>query len=72
MAVISKDVRTATKLDAATSPFLVGTGSAGRCPGVTSGLICANDNEVTFYANLNLSTSCPKIDPPLRRRAARS
>lgn len=44
MQVLTKDVRTAAKLDTATPPFLV-----------------ADDKEVTFYANLNLSTSCPKL-----------
>jgi hypothetical protein len=61
MAVISKDVRTAAKLDASTPPFVTSTGSSGRCPGVASGSLCADENQVTFYANLNLSTSCPKI-----------
>jgi prepilin-type N-terminal cleavage/methylation domain-containing protein len=44
MQVLSKDVRTTTRLDTTTSPFVL-----------------ADDNEVTFYANLNLSTSCPKL-----------
>ncbi|HEY7659642.1 MAG TPA: type II secretion system protein [Actinomycetota bacterium] len=43
MQVITKDVRTAARLSATTSPFLE-----------------ADDESVTFYANLNLSTFCPK------------
>jgi hypothetical protein len=43
MQVITKDVRTAAKLDAGTAPFLV-----------------ADDNTLTFYANIDLTTSCPK------------
>jgi prepilin-type N-terminal cleavage/methylation domain-containing protein len=44
MAVLTKDVRTTTRLDTTTSPFVL-----------------ADDNEVTFYANLNLTTACPKL-----------
>jgi type II secretory pathway pseudopilin PulG len=51
MAVITKDIRTAAKLDSATPPFLLSAD-----PDVT----LADDNEVTFYANLNLTTPCPK------------
>ena len=43
MAVTSKDIRTAARLSATTSPFLL-----------------ADDNEVTFYANLHMDTECPK------------
>ncbi len=43
MQVLTKDVRTTTRLDTTTSPFIL-----------------ADDNEVTFYANLNLTTACPK------------
>lgn len=43
MQVVSKDVRTTTRLDTTTSPFVL-----------------ADDFEVTFYANLNLTTACPK------------
>lgn len=54
MQVMSRDIRTAAKLDATTSPFIVDTGS----PTFT----LAGDNEVWFYANLNPSytTACPK------------
>jgi prepilin-type N-terminal cleavage/methylation domain-containing protein len=44
MQVLTKDVRTTTRLDTTTSPFVL-----------------ADDNEVTFYANLNLTTACPKL-----------
>jgi prepilin-type N-terminal cleavage/methylation domain-containing protein len=44
MQVLTKDVRTTTRLETTTSPFVL-----------------ADDNEVTFYANLNLSTACPKL-----------
>lgn len=52
MQVITKDIRTAAKLNAATSPF----------PDMTplDGTTVADDNEVIFYANLNQSTACPK------------
>ncbi|MEW6059942.1 MAG: hypothetical protein AB1551_07385 [Actinomycetota bacterium] len=53
MAVMSKDIRTATKLDAATPPFVVSSGDPM--------VLLADDNELTFYANLNMTTSCPKI-----------
>jgi hypothetical protein len=43
MAVMTKDIRTATRLTAGTSPFLVG-----------------QDEEVTFYANLNNVTGGPR------------
>lgn len=43
MQVVTKDVRTAVRLDTTTAPF-----------------ITADDNEVLFYANLNLTTACPK------------
>lgn len=52
MQVMSKDIRTAAKLDATTSPFVVNTGS----PTFT----LADNNEVWLYANLNLTTACPK------------
>lgn len=52
MQVITKDVRTAAKLDATTSPFIVNTSN----PTMT----LADDNEVWFYANLDLTTACPK------------
>lgn len=44
MQVLTKDIRTAARLDATSSPFLL-----------------ADDEEVLFYANLNLSTTCPKL-----------
>lgn len=44
MQVLTKDVRTTTRLDTTTSPFVL-----------------ADDNHVTFYANLNLTTACPKL-----------
>jgi prepilin-type N-terminal cleavage/methylation domain-containing protein len=43
MQVVTKDIRTAVRMDTTVAPFLV-----------------ADDNEVTFYANLNLTTACPK------------
>lgn len=53
MQVITKDIRTAAKLSAATPPF----------PDVSpyDGITMADDNEVVFFANLNQSTQCPKI-----------
>lgn len=51
MAVLSKDIRTAAKLDAGTPPFVLSAD-----PAVT----LADDNEMTFYANLNMTTPCPK------------
>ena len=35
--------------------------TAVRLSSTTSPFIKADDNEVMFYANLNLSTACPKI-----------
>jgi len=52
MAVMTKDVRTAAKLDASLSPFV---------PSADPDVALADDNEVTFYANLNMTTSCPKV-----------
>jgi type II secretory pathway pseudopilin PulG len=43
MATVSRDIRTAARISATSSPFVL-----------------ADDRELTFYANLNLSTSCPK------------
>lgn len=43
MAVTTKDLRTATRLTAGTSPFAVG-----------------QDNDITFYANLNNTTGGPR------------
>ncbi|GEM_PF-1345446 len=51
MDVLTKDIRTAAKLDASTPPFVVSSDPS---------YVLADDNEVTFYANLDLSTSCPK------------
>lgn len=53
MEVISKDIRTATKLTVTGSPFLPD-------PAYPTTKVLADDNSVTFYANLNLSTTCPK------------
>lgn len=52
MQVITKDIRTAAKLDAATPPFLTDP--------LNPALVLADDDEVTFYANLNQTTTCPK------------
>lgn len=43
MATVSRDIRTAARISATSSPFLL-----------------ADDRELTFYANLTLTTSCPK------------
>jgi type II secretory pathway pseudopilin PulG len=43
MATVSRDIRTAARISATSSPFVL-----------------ADDRELTFYANLALSTSCPK------------
>jgi prepilin-type N-terminal cleavage/methylation domain-containing protein len=51
--VISKDIRTATKLTVTGSPFLPD-------PAHPTTYVLADDNAVTFYANLNLSSTCPK------------
>jgi prepilin-type N-terminal cleavage/methylation domain-containing protein len=53
MQVITKDIRTAAKLSAATPPF----------PDVSpyDGITKADDNEIVFFANLNQSSQCPKI-----------
>jgi prepilin-type N-terminal cleavage/methylation domain-containing protein len=55
MEVISKDIRTAAKLTVTGSPFLPD-------PAQPTTYVLADDNSVTFYANLNLggSTTCPK------------
>jgi prepilin-type N-terminal cleavage/methylation domain-containing protein len=57
MQVITKDVRTAAKLDATTSPFPDGPAGVYSIDGVTR----ADDNELVFLANLNQSTPCPKL-----------
>ncbi len=59
MQVITKDVRTAAKLNAATSPFpdvIPGVGNQSA-----DGVTRAGNREVAFLANLNLSTPCPKL-----------
>ncbi len=53
MQVITKDIRTAAKLSASTAPF------PDTAP--TDGVTQANDNELVFYANLNLTSACPKM-----------
>jgi type II secretory pathway pseudopilin PulG len=53
MSVMTKDVRTAAKLDASHSPFLV----SATDPNVA----LADDNELTFYANLNMTSPCPRV-----------
>ncbi len=55
MQVLTKDIRTAAKLTATDPPFLL------EDPGNPGGPTLADDNEMTFYANLNLTTSCPKV-----------
>jgi prepilin-type N-terminal cleavage/methylation domain-containing protein len=52
MAVMTKDIRTAAKLDASGAPFV---------PSADPDVALADDNEITFYANLNMTTSCPKV-----------
>jgi prepilin-type N-terminal cleavage/methylation domain-containing protein len=53
MQVVSKDVRTAVRLSSTSSPF----------PDVlpSDGFTRADDRELMFYANLDLTSSCPKI-----------
>jgi type II secretory pathway pseudopilin PulG len=51
MEVLTKDVRTAVRLNDTTAPFVVNSGS----------VTYADDTSVRFYANLNLTTACPKI-----------
>jgi prepilin-type N-terminal cleavage/methylation domain-containing protein len=57
MQVITKDIRTAAKLDASTPPFPDGPSGVYPVDGITR----ADDNEVLFLANLNQSTQCPKL-----------
>jgi prepilin-type N-terminal cleavage/methylation domain-containing protein len=57
MQVITKDIRTAAKLDAATPPFPDGPTGVYPVDGITR----ADDFEVVFLANLNQSTQCPKL-----------
>jgi prepilin-type N-terminal cleavage/methylation domain-containing protein len=57
MQVITKDIRTAAKLDAATPPFPDGPSGVYPVDGITR----ADDFEVLFLANLNQSTQCPKL-----------
>ncbi len=57
MQVITKDVRTAAKLNASTSPFPDGPSGFYPIDGVTR----AGNREILFLANLNLSTQCPKL-----------
>jgi hypothetical protein len=57
MQVITKDVRTAAKLNAATSPFPDGPTGFYPVDNVTR----AGNREVLFLANLNLTTPCPKL-----------
>jgi hypothetical protein len=57
MQVITKDIRTAAKLDATSPPFPDGPSGVYSIDGVTR----ADDNELVFFANLNLSTQCPKL-----------
>lgn len=71
MDIVSKDMRTATRLSSTTSPFDVGATSLGLpaapAPGSGNGTAppYAGATEVWFYANLNLNTSSPDPCPSI-------
>jgi prepilin-type N-terminal cleavage/methylation domain-containing protein len=71
MDVATKDLRTATRLSSATSPFDVGATSLGLptapAPGAGNGNAApyAGASEVWFYANLNLNTTSPDPCPSI-------
>jgi prepilin-type N-terminal cleavage/methylation domain-containing protein len=69
--IVSKDIRTATRLSSSTSPFDVGDTTAGLpsapAPGAGNGTAAPNTSgtEVWFYGNLNLNTTTPDPCPSI-------
>jgi prepilin-type N-terminal cleavage/methylation domain-containing protein len=69
--VVSKDIRTATRLSSSTSPFDVGATSLGLpaapAPGAGNGTAppYVSGTEVWFYGNLNLNTTNPDPCPSI-------
>jgi prepilin-type N-terminal cleavage/methylation domain-containing protein len=62
MDTVSRDIRTATRLSATSSPFSVTAGSV-PAPGFGHAAPYAGDTEVWFYSNLTLSSSNPNPCP---------
>ncbi len=63
MQVITKDIRTAAKLSASSSPFPDGPSGVYPVDGVTR----ASNNELVFLANLNQIDPVSQADPALHR-----
>lgn len=65
MDTVSRDIRTATRLSATSSPFSIPTSGAGSvpAPGFGHSAPYAGDTEVWFYSNLTLSSTNPSPCP---------